>query len=260
MNTLHKKGKKTSPPIPCMRSRLSVGGCILLCILITAFITLPAESGERNDILFHDDFMNLDGWKPLTFPKIEAHTAYTIVGEGDNVYLKAKSNASASAIVHKDAFDAGHYDKARWRWKIEHVYEKGNAEEKSGDDYPIRVYVMFRYDPDRGSFGEKLTYGIAKAFYGEYPPHSSLNYIWSNKSQARTIMQSPYTDRSQMIILQSGKEKAGQWVTEEVNILEDYKKAFGKNPPPEASIAIMNDSDNTGETAVSYIDFIEVYR
>jgi hypothetical protein len=31
-------------------------------------------------------------------------------------------------------------------------------------------------------------------------------------------------------------------------------------PPATASIAIMSDSDNTGEQAVSYIDYIKVYR
>ena len=50
----------------------------------------------------------------------------------------------------------------------------------------------------------------------------------------------------------------GKWIMEEVNILEDYKKAFGKNPPKKASLAIMSDSDNTGESATAWIDFIEL--
>jgi hypothetical protein len=49
-------------------------------------------------------------------------------------------------------------------------------------------------------------------------------------------------------------------VEEEANILEDYTKAFGAAPPAIASIAIMNDSDNTGESSVSYVDYIEVYK
>jgi hypothetical protein len=31
-------------------------------------------------------------------------------------------------------------------------------------------------------------------------------------------------------------------------------------PPPIASLAIMNDSDNTGEKSVSYVDFMEVSK
>jgi hypothetical protein len=50
------------------------------------------------------------------------------------------------------------------------------------------------------------------------------------------------------------------WVEEDVNIVRDYREAFGSEPPPVASLAIMNDSDDTGERAVSFIDYIEVYR
>ena len=47
--------------------------------------------------------------------------------------------------------------------------------------------------------------------------------------------------------------------SQEVNILEDYKAAFGKDPPEIASIAIMNDSDNTKESSISYVDYIVIY-
>jgi hypothetical protein len=40
---------------------------------------------------------------------------------------------------------------------------------------------------------------------------------------------------------------------------KNYKRAFGKKPPPGARIGSMNDSDNTAERSVSYIDYIEVY-
>ena len=42
--------------------------------------------------------------------------------------------------------------------------------------------------------------------------------------------------------------------------MEEYQEAFGKNPPDVASIAIMNDSDNTMESSTSYVDYIMVYR
>ncbi|MCK5347451.1 MAG: DUF3047 domain-containing protein [Candidatus Heimdallarchaeota archaeon] len=63
-----------------------------------------------------------------------------------------------------------------------------------------------------------------------------------------------------MIILEKGVSKVAKWETEEVNIITDYQWAFGKRPPAVASIAIMNDSDNTGEKSVSYVDYMEIYR
>ena len=44
---------------------------------------------------------------------------------------------------------------------------------------------------------------------------------------------------------------------ESVNVLEDYRKAFGKDPPAMAGLAVMSDTDNTGESAEAYLDFIE---
>jgi hypothetical protein len=63
-----------------------------------------------------------------------------------------------------------------------------------------------------------------------------------------------------MVILQTGDNNAGRWIEQEINIIQDYHKAFREDPPYSGSLAIMNDSDNTGEKAVSYIDYIEVYR
>jgi hypothetical protein len=62
-----------------------------------------------------------------------------------------------------------------------------------------------------------------------------------------------------MIILR-GPGDVGAWHEEEVNILEDYRRVYGEDPPPRAGLAIMNDSDGTGDGCVSYIDFIEVGR
>jgi hypothetical protein len=41
-------------------------------------------------------------------------------------------------------------------------------------------------------------------------------------------------------------------VSEERNLYEDYKKAFGQEPPMISGIAIMTDTDNTAESAIAY--------
>jgi hypothetical protein len=55
-----------------------------------------------------------------------------------------------------------------------------------------------------------------------------------------------------MIVVESGGLMLNQWVSEERNIYEDYKKAFGDEPPPISGVAIMTDADNTGESAIAY--------
>ena len=53
-------------------------------------------------------------------------------------------------------------------------------------------------------------------------------------------------------------DKLGSWQTYNVNILEDYRNIYGSDPPKIASLAIMGDSDNTGEKSLAFIDFIKL--
>lgn len=235
--------------------RLLKAAFILFVALSTSFAT-----AEEKKTLFREDFNSLVNWEPLYFPKIKTHSTYSITKDGQRSYLRTESHASASAIIHKKTFNIYDYPRMRWRWKVDNVYTKATPKEKAGDDYPIRIYVMFQYDPQKADMTEKLRYGVAKTVYGTYPPHSTLNYVWTGHEIAERMITSPYTDKAKIIILEQSPNRIGTWMEETVNILEDYSKAFGRDAPTMAGIAIMNDSDNTGEKAVSYVDFLEVFK
>ncbi len=232
----------------------------ILLLLIVLFPSIVISQGGKESFFMKEDFNNLDNWGSLYFPKIKKHTSYTIETNGSERYLKAESTASASALVYKREFNVHEYPNMRWRWRVENVYDKGVSGTKEGDDYPLRIYITFKYDPQKASFLEKLQYEGAKLLYGEYPPHSAINYVWANKENTQRVVTSPYTSKTKIIIIEKGTNRIGSWETKEANILTDYRQAFGEDPPAQAGIAIMNDSDNTGEGSVSYIRFIEVYR
>lgn len=191
-------------------------------------------------------------WKPLTFPKIDRHTSYTLEGNGKTFWIKAESRNAASALVREVRVNPKVHPILRWRWRVENVIQKGDERKKEGDDYAARVYVNFRYDPEKASPWERAKYALAYGIYGHYPPKGALNYIWANKLERGQVVDSAYTSRSKMIAVESGPEKIGAWVTEERNIYRDYMSYFGEEPPDVIAIAIMTDTDNTGEEAVAY--------
>ena len=234
------------------RMLIFLGILISLACLNTAF--------AEQHVFIRDDFHDLRQWDPLIFPKIKRHSTYAIVSEGRKTVLKATSQGSASAIVFRKTFNPYEYPRLRWRWKVDNVYRNVNGTVKSGDDYPIRVYVIFLYDPEKAGIGERIQYGALKAIYGKYPPHSTLNYVWASNPHADDVIVSPYTDKVRIMVLEKGPANVGRWREEAVHIVKDYEKAFGKSAPQTASLAIMNDSDNTGEAAVSYVEFIEVSK
>jgi hypothetical protein len=192
------------------------------------------------------------GWKPLTFKKIEKHTTYTLVKDGNVVVVKAVAEASASGLTREIKINPKEYPIVQWRWKIMNILKNGDVHKKESDDYPARIYITFEYDGSKLGFFEKAKYQMVKLLYGEVPPLAAINYIWESKAPVGTMVPNPYTDRVMMFVVESGSPKLDQWVNEERNVYEDYKKAFGEEPPMISGVAIMTDTDNTGESATAY--------
>lgn len=193
-----------------------------------------------------------DGWKPLTFPKIPRHTTYSLVKDGEQIVVKASSQASSSGMTREVQVDPKEFPTIQWRWKVSNILKAGDVAKKAGDDYPARIYVTFQYDSAKvGLFG-KAKYEAAKLIYGRYPPLGAINYIWESRAPVGTAVPNPFTDQVYMLVVESGSTKLNTWITEERNVYEDYKRAFGEEPPMISGVAIMTDTDNTGESAEAY--------
>ena len=200
-----------------------------------------------------------EGWKPLTFKKVPKQTAYEMVKDGDVVVVRAVSQASASGLTREVKVDPKEYPIIQWRWKVENLLKHSDVARKDGDDYPARLYITFEYDPDKVSFGRKLKFKAGQAIFGDIPI-GALNYIWETNAPVGAILDNAYTDFAKMVVVESGPQKVGQWVDEARNIYEDYKKAFGEDPPMINGVAIMSDTDNTKETAIAYYGDIQFVR
>jgi hypothetical protein len=221
--------------------------------LLCAAVVLPAlAAGAQADAVLEVGKFSTaaegsalpDGWKPLTFPKVPKHTAYAVVKDGGASAVKATSEASASGLTKEVPI-------VRWRWKVENLLKTSDVRTKAGDDYPARLYITFQYDPDKVSFARKVKYMAGRALFGDIPI-AALNYIWDSKAPVGTIVENAYTDFARMIVVESGAQGLGAWKEEERNIYEDYKKAFGGEPPMINGVAIMSDTDNTKESAAAY--------
>jgi Protein of unknown function (DUF3047) len=192
------------------------------------------------------------GWEPLNFEKIPQHTTYELVKDGDTVVVKATSKQSSSGLTRKIKIDPKQFPIVQWRWKINNIIQGSDVTKKEGDDYPARIYITFEYDSSKVGFFEKAKFELIHLAYGEYPPTGAINYIWESKAPIGTVLPNPYTDYVKMIVTQSGSDRVGEWVVEEYNVYEDYKKAFGEEPTHISGVAIMTDTDNTKESAITY--------
>ena len=200
-------------------------------------------------------------WAPLTFRRIDRHTRYTLVRDDERgTVVEANADASASGLVRKLDVDAKAWPALAWSWKVERPVAKGDVTRKSGDDYAARVYVTFRVPPEKLSPFERMTRSAARAMFGDDVPDTGLAYIWDSRAPPGTIVPNPYTDRVRMIVVESGSSRAGRWLSYERDIAADYRAAFGTDPPPVSGVAIMTDTDNTGERVRAWYGDVALRR
>jgi hypothetical protein len=236
-------------------------GTILALAIGIVMVALSAHpGGTAGQIFLEEGFETLDRWQPLTFPKIKRHSTFSASRCDGATCLQMDTNNSASALVFKETFNVHEYSLLTWRWKVSNTFRKGDSSSKEGDDYPARLYVLFAYDPASATLGKKMRYELAKAFYGQYPPDSSISYIWDNQVTGKQFIINAYADEARMIPVNAGPAEANTWQEHRVDIVRDYRLAFGQDPPATASLAVMSDSDNTHETATAWIQFLRLEK
>lgn len=199
-----------------------------------------------------------DGWEPLEFPRIDRHTRYELITDDGVQVVQATADGSASGLIARVDLAPGDSMLLRWQWKVSNVFENGDARQKSGDDYPARIYVAFEFQPEKAGWFERAKRKTVEVMFGETLPGNALNYIWANRLPEQTFIANAFTDQTMMVAVNSGSEQVGQWVTVERDIVADYRKAFGEEPPRMVGVAIMSDADNTGERAQAWYRDVEL--
>jgi hypothetical protein len=87
-------------------------------------------------------------------------------------------------------------------------------------------------------------------------PGGELPETWEAMTFSGIDRHTGYTliqDEGRTVIKADSRNAAsGRWITEERNLVADYRQTFGRNPPKIIGIGIMTDTDNTGEETTGY--------
>jgi len=201
----------------------------LLASLASLLLIIPKYVMAEELVIGNFSFEGLAGWERKTFKGL---TEYSLTSENNITVVKAVSQGAASGMVKKVSFDPEKYRYLRWSWKILHTISGGDEKTKAGDDYAARIYVVFS----------------GKYFWQT----KAINYIWANHLNTGASLANAYTSSAMMVAVQSGPGNTGQWQSEKRDIFTDYKNLFGSDPGQVSAVAIMTDTDDTGENATAW--------
>ena len=75
------------------------------------------------------------------------------------------------------------------------------------------------------------------------------------------VVESPRRkDVIRFMVIESGDGNLGRWMHERRNVVHDFRKAFGGEPPEEVElIAVFTDNDQTKEPVETYYGVIRAY-
>ncbi len=168
----------------------------------------------------------------------EAKGIYKVVVKDGNAVLCAHCQGKAIAIGKKIKFELKKYPVLTWKWMVEKSPAGADERHKKTGDSAAAIYVVF---PN----GMKI-----------WSP-KAIKYVWSSSSMPhRSTTVSPYSSNTKIVILENCKSPKGVWIKEKVNVLEDYRRLFGKNNCKVKMIGLMSDSDNTDTEVKAYYDDI----
>ncbi len=215
------------------------GSWILVSLFAVLAATIVYATGEEGtDVVLPTD--SGSNWKAHWNEKklSTASTRYISVNENGKQVVMAQSRDAASALYRPMMTPLTQHMNLSWRWRVTRGLAGNSSErDKAGDDYAARMLV---------SFSPKLFGKQSRA----------LCYVWASTEAEGAVYRSPYSDNVATIVLKSGTQKLGQWVTETRDIVEDYRQAFGTRPETLYAVAIMVDTDNTNSRATAWFSDI----
>ncbi|MFZ5503277.1 MAG: DUF3047 domain-containing protein [Pseudomonadota bacterium] len=200
-------------------------------------------------------------WRVVQFDKKIAPTRYRVSLRDDILGIEAQADHSMALLARPVEVDLHRTPVLCWRWRVDAPLLKADMATKAGDDYAARVYVSFAMPPSELNFLTRAKLKLARGIYGDDVPDAAINYVWDNRYPVGTRKPNAYTDRTRMIVAESGAANAGRWVVARQDVQRDMVAEFNTQAARMIQLAVASDTDNTGEIArAGFADFHFVAR
>jgi DUF3047 family protein len=169
-------------------------------------------------------------YQNLTIVDDDGHRALRMKSANDGLTLnreiKGKVNLRDSPILE-------------WEWKAIVLPRGGNSCKKATDDQAAQVFVVWPRFPE----------AVRSRIIG---------YVWDTTQPVGTICKSEKTGMVTYLVVRSGPADLNRWLTEQRNVVEDFKKIYGETPDDPAVLSIATDSNDTQSTSDAMIGVLRL--
>lgn len=208
--------------------------------VLLALLPFAAGKATQPELLLLDPGIPIEqAWRSMTFGP---ETEYARVGVDGNDYIRATGRNSASGLYREVSYSVVEHPWLAWTWRVDQVQPSADIRSAERDDFAAAIYLIFGRP------------GVLQ----NQPP--ALVYVWTSaRTPKDAIVVSPrHPDSVRFVVVRSGQGRLGESLVERRNAVEDYRRAFGENPPDEVgAIAIWTDNDQTNEPVRAYYGTVQ---
>jgi len=154
---------------------------------------------------------------------------YTVIQESGISALRLRSEETSFALQKAVDINPLLYPVLSWKWKVTKLPDGGDFRKSNADDQAAQLFLAFSN-------------------------RKTIAYIWDSTAPAGSVENgsgSPFVS-VKAVVVRSGPDDAGRWITETRNVWEDYKTLFGDEPPVLAGIRIQINSQHTATSGESF--------
>lgn len=155
-------------------------------------------------------------------------------GQTDDDCICLKSDKASFSIQREIDVDVKKTPYIKWRWKVLDLPEGGDFRDDDKDDQAAQLFVAFE-------------------------GRDSISYIWDTTAPVGTTGEHwiPWVMTVKILVVETGEENLGRWVSVTRNVYEDYKNMYGEEPPRAEGLRFQINSQYTGTTAEACIESVE---
>jgi hypothetical protein len=201
---------------------------LLICIMLGWFGVVSASRG-----LVVADFsagLGRDGVPPGWEVNEKAGKAdYSVVKEGNIHALRLRSAGTSFSLQKPVDVDPRQFPVLSWKWKVTKLPYGGDVRKADADDQAAQLFIAFANS-------------------------NVISYIWDTNAPQGLVEGTwvPPFLAIKTVVVRSGHDNEGKWLTETRNAYVDYRHLFGEEPPKIAGLRLQINSQHTDSSGESY--------
>jgi Protein of unknown function (DUF3047) len=224
--------------------------CILILLILCGVSGKTASRISKPGPVFKIDFSKVvtvkgrrwpKKWKVIaTLPGVP-DTDFRVVRDAElkkNI-LRVSVNKSTGLFITDRTIvvDLNKQPIMRWRWRVKGLPKGGDVRKPNKDDQALAMYIGCNGWVDK----------------------KNVSYQWATdtpKGKTGKVSYAAGFVKCSWFVIRNKRDKLNHWYTEERNVAQDFKKAYGFLPKRFA-VSVAGNGQHTGSSTVAEVDFIE---